>query len=315
MAFEPFFFGRRLGEGLEVPARVQAEARPASRAQEGDLHLRPVGRAGAVPVVVHLAREEVREGVGAVVLEFFLRERRRARGARLHPVVARTLGVAVLDRLDLARIPDFHELVMENAPVPGPVAVVVGRALPGDHRRQVLGLERRDLPLVDGVVGDAVQAHLAVRPLLLPRPFDGDGEVLGLARGEDVQIAGRAAGAARVEPHAGVAPGHPDLGVHRLPGEPAVLRAFQDVGVHLHQRVPERLVVFLVLDALPVGAAGHHDGHLRLGVGPEYVDPQHHPVIHLDGQITFDNHTHLLSLRMRPCGARDGAARSIRVCS
>ena len=169
-----------------------------------------------------------------------------------------------------------------------------------------LGCKFGDLPLVDGVIGDAVETHLAVRPLLLPRPFDGVGEVPGLARGEDVEIAGRAAGAARIDPHAGVAPWHPYLGVDRLPGEPAVLGAFQDVGVHLHQRIPERLVVFLILDALAVGAARQHDGHLRLGVGPEYVDPQHHPVIHLDGQITFDNHTHLLSLRMRPRLPRRG---------
>ncbi len=61
---EPFLLGCRLREGLEVAARVQAEARPARRAEEGDGHARPVRRAGAVPVVVHLAGQEVLQRVG-----------------------------------------------------------------------------------------------------------------------------------------------------------------------------------------------------------------------------------------------------------
>ena len=182
--------------------------------------------------------------------------------------------------------------------MPRPVAVVVSGALPGDHRREVLRLERGDLPLVDGVVGDAVQADLAVRPLLAARPLDGESEVPGFAGGEDVEIPRRASRPARVEAHAGVAPRHPDFGVHRLPGQPAVLRARQDVGVHLHQRIPERLVVLLVFDALAVGAAGHDDRRLRLGVRSVDVDPQHHPVVHFNGQIAFDDHVRLLGLRM-----------------
>ena len=71
----------------------------------------------------------------------------------------------------------------------GPVTVVIGCTLPRDHGRQMLGLEGCDLPLVDGVVGDAVEADLAVRPALLSGPFDGVGIVLSFARRENIQIA------------------------------------------------------------------------------------------------------------------------------
>ena len=110
------------------------------------------------------------------------------------------------------------------------VAVIVRGALPHADRRQMRRLQRGDMPLVHGVVGDAVEADLAVAPRLRRGPFDAVVEVLGLARRPDLHHARRAAGAAAVDADADIAVGDPLLGIDDLPVLILVGRALGDLG-------------------------------------------------------------------------------------
>src|SRR5262245_62989541 len=103
----------------------------------------------------------------------------------------------------LARVPARQE-VAENTAVTGELAVIVGGAVPDAQRGEMRRLERGDLPLVHGVIGNAVDADLAVAPRLRARPLHALVEVLRLARGPHVEMAGRAPGAARIDAHAGI---------------------------------------------------------------------------------------------------------------
>src|SRR6186997_155348 len=96
------------------------------------------------------------------------------------------------------------------------VPVEICRRLPGADGGEVLGLQRRRLPLVLPIVGDAVEADLAVRPRLHAGPVDADREVLRLAQGPDVDHARRSTGAAAVDSDADVAVWHPFLRVNNL---------------------------------------------------------------------------------------------------
>src|SRR5262249_38655900 len=133
---------------------------------------------------------------------------------------------AVLHVHHLAARP-VDEEVAQDATVAGELAVVVGGAFPDADRGEVRGLERRHVPLVHGVVGDAVETDLAARPRLGAGPFDAVVEVLRFARRPDLEIAGRAAGAARVHAHDGVAVRHPLLGIDQLPVLVLVAGAFR----------------------------------------------------------------------------------------
>ena len=64
-----------------------------------------------------------------------------------------------------------------------------GGALPEADRGEMLGLQRGRLPLVLGVVRDAVQSDLAVRPWLHAGPFDALRQILRLAERPDVDDA------------------------------------------------------------------------------------------------------------------------------
>src|SRR5262249_11382801 len=97
------------------------------------------------------------------------------------------------------------------------LAVVVGEPLPDAERREVRRPERSDLPLISGEIGDAVEADLTGRPRSRAGPFAAVVEVLRLARRPDVDEARRAAGAARIDAHAGIAVRHPLLRVDQLP--------------------------------------------------------------------------------------------------
>jgi hypothetical protein len=71
----------------------------------------------------------------------------------------------------------------------GHVAVPVGSTLPDAHRREMRRLARRDMPLVDAVVGNPVEAYFAVGPRLHAGPFNALVEVAGLPRRERVDEA------------------------------------------------------------------------------------------------------------------------------
>src|SRR5262249_36301419 len=103
------------------------------------------------------------------------------------------LADAVLHARDLARVP-AREKVAEDAAVAAYLAIVVGRAFPNAQGGKVGRPQRSHLPLIHGVVGDAVDADLAVAPRPRARPLDALIEVLRLARRPHVEIARRAAG-------------------------------------------------------------------------------------------------------------------------
>src|SRR5215471_7642252 len=134
------------------------------------------------------------------------------------------LARAVLHRFHLHVVPVLPERA-DDAAVVGHVAVPVGGAFPDAHGGEVRRLQRRDVPLVDAVIGDAVEPDLAIRPGLHAAPFDAVVEILGLARREMIDDAGRATAAAGVDAHAGIVVRHPFLGVDHLPALVEVARS------------------------------------------------------------------------------------------
>src|SRR6266404_5203858 len=94
------------------------------------------------------------------------------------------------------------------------------------------------MPLVDAVIRYAVEPDLAVRPGLHAGPFDAVVEVLGLARREMIDEAGRAAGAAGIDPHAGIVVRHPFLRIDHLPALVEIAGAGGHVGMLLRHALP-----------------------------------------------------------------------------
>jgi hypothetical protein len=56
------------------------------------------------------------------------------------------------------------EKIAQDAAVPAQLPVIVARAFPDAHRRQVRRLKRADIPLVHRVIGNAVDADLSIAP-------------------------------------------------------------------------------------------------------------------------------------------------------
>ena len=127
--------------------------------QERHGDLLPDGRARPVVLVVQRVREDLVAEVAAVLLQLAVGERLVAADQLAGDAAPRAaLAEAVLHRLHLHVVPVRPE-GGEDAAVVGHVAVPVGRAFPDAHRREVRRLQRGDVPLVDAVVGDAVQAR------------------------------------------------------------------------------------------------------------------------------------------------------------
>ena len=170
------------------------------------------------------------------------------------------------------------------------LAVVVRRALPDAQRGEMLRPERRRLPLVHRVIRDAVQADLAVRPRLHAGPVDAGGDVLGLARRPRLQVARRAAGAARIHPQADIAVRHPLLGIEQLPVLVLVAGALQHLGRRLDDAEPLALVALLHRQALGIRPVAHDHRILAVRDRAEHVGAQGHAVVHLDRRIPIDFH-------------------------
>src|SRR5215813_524382 len=134
----------------------------------------------------------------------------------MHAAPPAALAGAILHGLHLHVVPVVPERA-ENAAVMRHVAIPVGSAFPDAYRGKMRWLQRRHVPLVDAVVGDAVEADLAIRPGLHARPFDAIVEVLCFAWREMIDESRRAAAAAGVDAHTGVIVGHPFLRVHHFP--------------------------------------------------------------------------------------------------
>ncbi len=193
---QPFLLGGRAHEALEIAARMQRLAAPVGGREHGRRHLVPDRRARPMIVVVERMLANVAAEVAAVLGELSLAQcLRPADELAVHAAPAAALARAVLHGLHLHVVPVFPERA-ENAAMVRHVAIPVGGALPDAHGGEMRGLHRRHLPLVDAVVGNAVEADLAVRPGLDAGPFDAVVEVLGLARREMIDEARRAAAAA-----------------------------------------------------------------------------------------------------------------------
>ena len=198
-----------------------------------------------------------------------------------HARARAALAEAVLDRLHLHVVPVGEERG-EDPAVVRHVAVPVGRAFPDAHRGKMGRLQRRDVPLVHAVVGDAVQPHLAARPRLHARPLDAVVEILRFPRREVVDVARRAAGAARIHAHARVAVRHPLLRVDDLPALVEIARAIGDVGMLGDHALPRARVAVLEREALRVGAVGEDDRVAAVRRRAEHVGAQDEAVFHRD---------------------------------
>src|SRR6476619_1603572 len=106
----------------------------------------------------------------------------------------------VLHGLHLHVVPILREGRIDAAIV-AKLAIEVGETFPHADRGEMLRLQVRHLPLVDRVIGNAGEADLAVRPVLLARPFDAIREILRLAWRPVLDVTGRAAATARVDAH------------------------------------------------------------------------------------------------------------------
>src|SRR5947208_3982813 len=112
-----------------------------------------------------MARDLVAE-ITAIFAQLFFGKRLRSTDKLAGNAAARAaLAEAVLHGLHLHVVPVRPEGA-ENAAVMRHVTVPVSRAFPNAHRGQARRLERRHLPLVDRIVGDAVEPNLAVAPWL-----------------------------------------------------------------------------------------------------------------------------------------------------
>ena len=256
--------------------------------RHGDL--REVAVGGAVVVAVERVLEDVAGHVGAVARELLLRQRLRpadelAGDAAHGPAFAKP----VLHGLHLHLLPVLAEDA-QDAAVVGGVAVVVGIALPDADGGEARRVQRGDPPLVGGEIGDAAHADLAGAPGKGCDELDAVVEVGRLARAVDGEEAGRAAGAAAVDAHAGVAVRHPFLRVRHLPGLVEVGGAGKGVGIVARENFPRRLVAVLEGEALAVGAVGEDGGAGLVAERAEHVGAQHEAVVHDKRHVPLDAH-------------------------
>src|SRR4051812_722489 len=127
-----------------------------------------------------------------------------------------SFAAAILHRLHLHVVPVFPERAQDAAMVRH-VAVPVGSAFPDAHGGKMRWLQRCDVPLIDAIVGDAVETYPAGGPRLARSPLDTVMEVPGFPWRETIDAAGRPAGAARINTHDCVAVGYPFFRIHDFP--------------------------------------------------------------------------------------------------
>src|SRR6184192_3337748 len=150
-----------------------------------------------------MARDLVAE-ITAIFAQLFFGKRLRSTDKLAGNAAARAaLAEAVLHGLHLHVVPVSPEAA-ENTSVMRHVTIPVGRAFPNAHRGQVRRLERRHLPLVDRIVGDVVEADLAVAPWLDSGPLDAVVKIFSLARREMIDVTRRAVAVLRIYVYANV---------------------------------------------------------------------------------------------------------------
>jgi hypothetical protein len=226
--------------------------------------------------------------IAAILRELVLgQEFRTADQFAVHARPVSALAGAILHGLHLHVVPVGPE-GGENAAVMRHVAVPVGRALPDAHGGEMRRLQRSHMPLIDAVIGNAVQPDPAVRPGLHPGPLDAMVEVFCFARRKVIDITGRTAAAARIHPRAGIAVRHPFLGIDRFPVLVFVARSFGDVGVLGDHALPGARIA--VLKGRPLGVRS--------------VCQQDEAIVHLDLHIPVDAHA-VAHFAARPMRAAD----------
>jgi hypothetical protein len=172
----------------------------------------------------------------------------------------------------------------------GHVAVPVGGAFPDAHGGKVRRLQRRHVPLVDTVVGDAVEPDLAVGPRLHAGPFDAIVEVLGLARREMIDDTWRATAATGIHAHAGVIVRHPFLRIDHFPALVEVAGPGGDVGVFLSHALPRARIAVLESEPFRVRAVAQDHGIAAFLYRPKDIGAQHEAIVHLDRDVPVDAH-------------------------
>ena len=186
---QPFLIGRRLQKPLKVAPRVQANPAPVTGRKERRFDLAVIGNSRSVKVVHPLAILGVEVGLSAVARQLFVTQ---CDVTSDRPAIVRiffsALTNTVLHRLDLSQIPAAEEVAQDTA-VTAQFSVIVGRTFPRAHGRKVRRLQRCRLPLVHGVVRDAVQPHFARAPSLLSGPLNAFVLVLRLESRPDVEEA------------------------------------------------------------------------------------------------------------------------------
>ena len=179
--FEPLVLRCGARESFEIAARVQALPSPVGRREQGHGDFFPDRRASPVVIVVERMREDVIAEVAAVALQFAVGQRFISAHERARDAAARAaFAQSVLHRLHLHVVPVGPER-RENPAVVRHVAIPVGCALPDAHCRKMGRPQRGDVPLVDAVIGNPIQANLAARPRLHARPLDAKVEILRFA--------------------------------------------------------------------------------------------------------------------------------------
>src|SRR5262249_41398311 len=118
--------------------------------------------------------------------------------------------------LDLHVVPVFPKRA-ENSAVVGHVAIPVGGAFPDAHRRKMRRLQAANVPLINAVIGNAVQSDFTVGPWLCTGPFDAVVKVLGLTRGKTTDVAGLTSAAARIRAYASTIVRYPFFRVDDFP--------------------------------------------------------------------------------------------------
>ena len=111
-----------------------------------------------------------------------------------------SLAAAILHRLHLHVVPVLPERAQDAAMVRH-VAVPVGSAFPDAHGGKMRWLQRCDVPLIDAIVGDAVETDLAGGPRLARSPLDTVIEVPAFRAARNDRC-GRATGRCRANRHA-----------------------------------------------------------------------------------------------------------------
>src|ERR1700688_1375139 len=115
-----------------------------------------------------------------------------------HGAARSSFAETILNGLDLHVVPVGPER-RHDAAVMRHVAIPVGRPLPDAHGLQMRWLERSDVPLIDAIIRDTVQADVAVGPRLNAGPLDALIAIAGLTRRKVIDISRRSAGAAGID--------------------------------------------------------------------------------------------------------------------